>query len=95
MRQWLETKENNMSVETKLVNLKNTAEGDLRALVVKLESIYQHVINSHVEDVVKAAVTADVHDAATKAEAIADTLRSDVSTLDVAATTVADKTAKK
>lgn len=78
-------------LETKLANLKNTADGDLHALVVKLEAIYQHVVGSHVETVVKDAVVADVHEAATKAQAIADTMRSDVD----AADNVVDAVAKK
>jgi len=78
-----------MSVETdvatKLTNLKNTVDGSLHELVTKLEAIFQHVTNSHTEDVVKAAVVTDVNDAASHVAVIADTMRSDV---DVAAKTV-------
>lgn len=78
-------------LETKLAHLKNTAEGDLHGIAVKLEAIYQHIVGSHVETVVKDAVVADVHDAATKVQTIADTMRSDVD----AADDVVDAVAKK
>lgn len=78
-------------LEGKLKSLKATADGDLHALVLKLEAIYQHIVSSHVEDVVKAAVVNDVHEAATKAESLADTLRSNVDD----ATAAVDKAAKK
>lgn len=65
-------------VETKLGELKDKVEGDLHALVVHLESIFQHVNLSPVEAVVKEAVATDIHAAATQVEAVADTLKSEV-----------------
>lgn len=65
-------------LETKLADVKNSVEGDLHALVVKLESIFQHVKLAPVEDVVKEAVAEDVHAAATQVENVAATLKSEV-----------------
>lgn len=65
-------------LETKLATLKDSVEGDLHTLVVKLESIFQHIHLAPVEDVVKQAVAEDVHAAATQVENVAATLRSEV-----------------
>lgn len=65
-------------LETKLAEVKDNVEGDLHALVVKLESIFQHIKLAPVEDVVKKAVAEDVHAAATQVENVAETLRSEV-----------------
>lgn len=65
-------------LETKLADVKNKVEGDLHALVVRLESIFQHIHLAPVEDVIKEAVAADIHAAATQVETVADTLRSEV-----------------
>jgi hypothetical protein len=81
-----------MNVETevavKLAKLKNSVDGDLHDLVVKLESIFQHITNSHSEDVVKAAVVADVAVAASHVKTIADTVRADADTADQVIDTV-------
>lgn len=71
-------------VEGKFVELKSKLDGELHALVVKLESVFQHVQSSPVEAVVKEAVATDLHAAATKVEAVADTMRSDVDVVDKA-----------
>jgi len=78
-------------LETKLADVKNKVEGDLHALVVKLESIFQHVQLAPVEDLVKEAVAADIHAAATQVETISDTLRSEVTDAVTQAVTPATK----
>jgi hypothetical protein len=75
----------------KLTELKNTLEGDLHAVVVKLESVFHHVQAAPVEDIIKEAVTTDLHSAATKVEALADTLRSNVDVVDNAVDKAATK----
>ena len=82
-------------LETKLSNLKKRAEGDLHALVVKLEAIYQHVAASHTETVVKNAVVANVTDAANHVEALANTLESDVDTADKSVDSVVSEVTKE
>lgn len=65
-------------LEAKLADVKGKVEGDLHVLVTKLESIFQHIHLAPVEDVVKEAVAADIHAAATQVETVATTLRSEV-----------------
>lgn len=77
-------------LEAKLAAVKDNVEGDLHALVVKLESIFQHIHLAPVEDVVKKAVAEDIHAAATQVENVAATLRSEVTD----AVTQADAPAK-
>jgi len=87
-----------VDTEAKLNQLKNSLEGDFKVLVTKLEAVFQHIHQAPLEDVVKEAVATNLHDAATKVEAIADTLRSDVDVVDQAVDvvdTVVDKTATK
>lgn len=79
-------------LETKLATLKNEVEGDLHTLVVKLESIFQHVKLSPVEDLVKQAVAEDIHTAADQVSTVAETLRSEVTD---AVSTAVGKTATK
>jgi hypothetical protein len=74
-------------VETKLSDVKAKAEGDLHNLVLKLEGILQRVHQVEVSGVFKQAVISDIHAAAVHAEAVADTLRSDVDVVDKAADT--------
>jgi hypothetical protein len=69
-------------VEKKLADVKGKVEGDLHALTLKLEAIFQRVHQSPIEDVVKADIASKVHDAASHVEKVADTLRSDVDTVD-------------
>ena len=69
-------------LKTKLTELKSKATGDFHALVVKLEAVAEHLHKAPLEDVVKATVTADLHAAATHAERVADTARSDVDAAD-------------
>lgn len=85
-------------LESKLVDLKNKVNGELRSLVLNLESVFQHVHKSPVENVVKEAVASNIHDAATSVERLADTLRSDTDAVDqavVVADTAVKKTATK
>ena len=85
-------------LQAKLNELKGSLEGDLKTLVVKLESVFHHVQAAPVEDAVKDAVVTNLHDAATKVEAVADTLRSDADVADKAvdsADNVVDETVSK
>jgi hypothetical protein len=85
------------NLQAKLTELKNSLEGDLKAVVVKLESAFHHVQAAPVETAVKEAVASDLHDATDKVAAVADTLRSDVDVADKAvdsADTVVDTVAK-
>lgn len=77
-------------VEAKLASLKDKVEGDLHALVLKLEAVFQRLHNAPVEDVVKEAVASDIHAAASHVEAVADTLRSDVAVADKVVSAAAD-----
>jgi len=65
-------------LETKFSELKDNLEGDLHTLVVKLESVFQHIHLAPVEDVVKQAVAEDLHAAAAQVETVASTLKSEV-----------------
>jgi hypothetical protein len=85
-------------VEAKLVDVKNKVEGDLHVLLTHLQSVLEHVHQAPVEEIVKTAVASDIHAAAVKVEAVADTLRSDVNVADKvvnAAADAVDKTATK
>lgn len=85
-------------LETKFAELKTALAGDLHTVVVKLESVFQTVQQSPIEDVVKNTVYAELHTAATKVQAVADTVRSDVDTVDKvvdAADDAVDKAATK
>jgi hypothetical protein len=79
---WLDIKESKMTfvneLQAKFNALKDKAEGDLHALVLKLESVFDRVHQVEVSGVFKQAVLSDIHAAASHVEAIADTLRSDV-----------------
>lgn len=77
-------------VEAKLVDVKNRVEGDLHTLLTHLEAVFQRVQQSPVEDVVKEAVASDIHAAAVKVDAVADTLRSDVNVANEVVTTAVD-----
>lgn len=76
-------------VNDKLNEVKDKVEGDLKILVEKLESIFQHIQASPVEDVVKNAVAEDVDAAATTVEHVSDSIRSDVDSVDNAVDTTA------
>jgi len=65
-------------LEAKFTALKDKAEGDLHALVLKLEAVFNRVHQAQVADGLKHAISTDIHAAASHVEAIADTLRSDV-----------------
>lgn len=78
-------------LETKLSDVKNKVEGDLHHLILKLEAVFQRVHQSHIEDTVKEAIVSDIHTAASHVEAVADTLRSDVSAVDKAVRKAASK----
>ena len=69
-------------LEAKLEGLKDKVEGDLHSLVLKLESVFSRVHQAQLADTLKAAVTADIHAAASHVEAVADALRSDVDVVD-------------
>lgn len=69
-------------LQAKLTELKTSFEGDLKAIVTKIESAFHHVQAAPVEAAVKEAVASDLHDATVKVAAVADTLRSDVDVAD-------------
>ena len=64
-------------LEEKFISLKDKAEGDLHALVLKLEAVFSRVHQAQVADGLKAAISSDIHAAASHVEALADSLRSD------------------
>ena len=71
-------------VKNKLAEVGKKVENDLHlaGLVKKLEAVVERVHQAPVEDVVKEAVASDIHAAAVKVEAVADTMRSDVDVVD-------------
>lgn len=73
-----------VEAKNKLIEVGKKVENDLHlaGLVKKLEAVVERVHQAPVEDVVKTAVASDIHDAATKVEAVADTMRSDVDAVD-------------
>lgn len=77
-------------LQVKLTSLKDKLDGDLKDLVVKLESVFHHVHASHVEDVVKVAVATDIHEAATKIDNVANTIRMESDLADKAVDTADD-----
>lgn len=62
-----------VALEEKLSSLKSSVEGDFKDLVLKIEAAFHHVRASHVEDLVKDAVYAELHDATVKIGNIAAT----------------------
>jgi hypothetical protein len=85
--------------EAKLKSVKGKVDGDLKDLVIYLESVFHHVQASHVEDVVKNAVVSDLHAATVKVDNIANTVRieSDLAdkAVDAVDTAVVQATKKK
>lgn len=65
-------------LEAKFAGLKDKAEDDLHALVVKLEAIFHRVHQAQLAEGLKQALSTDIHAAASHAEVVADKLRSDV-----------------
>lgn len=65
-------------LEIKFAELKDKAEDDLHALVLKLEAIFHRVHQAQLAEGLKQAVSADIHAAASHAEVVAEKLRSDV-----------------
>jgi hypothetical protein len=82
------------NLEAKLSEVKGKVEGDLHSLVLRLESVFQRVQQSPVEEVIKEAIVSDIHAAATHIETVADTLRSNVDVVD-AVVDAADNAVKK
>lgn len=64
-------------LEVKFAGLKDKAEDDLHALVLKLEAIFHRVHQAQLAEGLKQALSADIHAAASHAEVVADKLRSD------------------
>lgn len=65
-------------VEAKLSEVKGKVEGDLHALVLKLEGIFHRVHQAEVSGVFKQAVISDIHAAASHVEAVAEAVQSNV-----------------
>lgn len=85
-------------VKAKFAELKSSATGEAHAILTKLEAVLEHVHKAPVEEVVKTAVTNDLHAAAVQVARVADTARSDVDAADKvvdAADTAVDKAAAK
>lgn len=85
-------------VEAKLSEVKDKVEGDLHALVLKLEGIFHRVHQAEVSGVFKQAVISDIHAAASHVGAVADALRTnadDVVKVVDAADEAVDKAAAK
>jgi hypothetical protein len=61
--------------EAKLKAVKGKVEGDMKDLVLYIESVFHHIQASHVEDVVKNAVVSDLHAATVKIDNVANTIR--------------------
>jgi len=62
-------------LEAKFSHLKNVAEDDVHALILKLEAIFNRVHVAQVSDVLKQAVSSDIHAALGHIEAVADGVR--------------------
>lgn len=85
-------------VKAKFAELKSGATGEVHNILTKLEAVLEHVHKAPVEDIVKTAVTNDLHAAAVQVARVADTARSDVDAADQvvdAADTAVDKAAAK
>ena len=65
------------NLEAKFEHLKTTAEGDLHALVLKLEAVFNRVHVAQVSSVLKQSVSSDIHDALDHVASVADTVRTD------------------
>jgi ElaB/YqjD/DUF883 family membrane-anchored ribosome-binding protein len=65
-------------LEAKFAGLKDKAEDDLHALVLKLEAIFHRVHQAQLAEGLKQALSADIHAAVSHAEVVAGGLQSDV-----------------
>lgn len=65
-------------LEAKFSHLKDVAEDDLHAIVLKLEAIFHRVHQAQLAEGLKQAVSADIHAAVSHAEVVAGKLSSDV-----------------
>lgn len=82
-------------VEAKLSEVKGKVEGDLHALVLKLEGIFHRVHQAEVSGVLKQAVISDIHAAASHVESVADAVRANVSEVVAEATKTAESVVEK
>lgn len=82
-------------VEAKLSEVKDKVEGDLHALILKLEGIFHRVHQAEVSGVLKQAVISDIHAAASHVESVADAVRVDVKEVVNNATKVAEDVVAK
>lgn len=76
-------------LETKFAGLKDKAEDDLHALVLKLEAIFHRVHQAQLAEGLKQAVSADINAAVSHAEAVA------AKTVEVVKAPATTKTARK
>jgi hypothetical protein len=79
-----------VALEENLAKLKNTVEGNLKDLVLKLEAVLHHVKASHVEPIVKDAVYTELHTATVKVSNIANEIRMESDLADKVIDTTAD-----
>jgi hypothetical protein len=69
-------------LEAKFSHLKDVAEGDLHSLVLKLEAVFNRVHGALVSDVLKQAVSADIHTALEHVAVVADDVRAKADLVD-------------
>lgn len=80
-----------------LSNVKGRVDGDIHDVVKHIESAFQHIHASHVEDIVKHAVVADLHAATVRIDNIANSVRANLAdtALDIAVEAVSKAARKK
>lgn len=78
------------TLDEKLKHLKVTADGEFKTLITHLESVFHHVKNAPVEQIVKYAVATDLHEALLHVDNIANTTRATADTVDAAVDSVDD-----
>lgn len=65
-------------LEDKLEELKDKLSGDFHSVVLRLESVFDHVKSAEFQDDVKETLASEIHTAASHVEAVADAVRSNV-----------------
>lgn len=77
-------------LEAKFSHLKDVVDGDLHALVLKLEAVFNRVHVAEVSTGLKQAVSVDVHSALDHVAAVADTVRAKADVAEVAVVKTAE-----
>lgn len=70
------------NLEAKFEHLKTVAEGDLHALVLKLEAVFNRVHLAEVSAGLKQAISSDIHTALEHVATVAGVVRADVDAAD-------------